>query len=134
MSQGNIATLRDQIDALNQGDLDRWLKGFDPEVEFRMPPGWPDEGEGKGREAALASMKSALDVAENVAIHLRDITELDSPDRLLVSTHIAATGAGSGVPVAFDRYDVITMRDGRVYRDEIFLSREEALEAAGLRE
>jgi hypothetical protein len=34
--------------------------------------------------------------------------------------------------MAFDRYDLITMRDGRVYRDAIFLSREQALEAAGL--
>jgi ketosteroid isomerase-like protein len=133
MSRENAATIRDQIEALNRGDLDRWLRGFDPEVEFRMPPEWPDEVEGRGREAALASMKGALEVAGNVDIELREVTEL-AGDRLLVSTHIVATGAGSGVPMAFDRYDLITMRDGRVYRDAIFLSREQALEAAGLSE
>jgi ketosteroid isomerase-like protein len=134
MSRENAATIRDQVEALNRGDLDRWLRGFHPEVEFRMPPEWPDEVEGRGREAALASMKGALEVAGNVDIEIREITEVADPDQLLVSTRIVATGAGSGVPMAFDRYDLITMREGRVYRDEIFLNREQALEAAGLSE
>jgi ketosteroid isomerase-like protein len=134
MSEENLEALRAQIDALNRGDLDAWLEGFDPEVEFVMPPGWPDHQEGRGRDAALASMKMALDVAEDVRIEVRDITELDSADRLLVSTHITARGAGSGVPIGFDRYDLITMRAGKVIRAEIFLDREEALEAAGLSE
>jgi ketosteroid isomerase-like protein len=134
MSGENAATIREQVEALSRGDWEAWLKGFDPEVEFRMPREWPDEVQGKGREAALASMKGALDVAENLDIEIRDITELDTPDRLLVSTHVRATGAGSGVPMGFDRYDLIRMRGGKVYRDEIFLSREEALEAAGLSE
>jgi ketosteroid isomerase-like protein len=95
MSEENITTVRAQIDALVRGDLERWLEGFDPEVEFRLPPEWPDEGAGKGREAALASMKSTLELAENLKIDVRGITELDDPDRLLVSTHITATGRGA---------------------------------------
>lgn len=132
MPQGNVETIRDQIEALRRGDLERWLEGFDPEVEFRLPPEWPDEDVGKGREAAMASMKGALELAEDLDIDVREIRELDTPDRLLVSLHIAATGAGSGVPVEFDRYDVMTMRNGKVFRDEIFLNREQALKAAGL--
>jgi ketosteroid isomerase-like protein len=134
MSEENVDRLREQINALARGDLARWLEGFDPEVEFRLPPEWPDEGQGKGREAALASMKGALGVAETFDINIRGITELESPDRLLVNTHVAATGAGSGVPVEFDRYDVITMRNGKIIRSEIFLNRAQALEAAGLKE
>jgi ketosteroid isomerase-like protein len=134
MSEENVETVREQIDALAHGDLERWLEGFDPEVEFRLPPEWPDEELGKGREAALASMKSTLELVVDLKIHIRGITELDDPDRLLVSTHIAATGAGSGVPVEFDRYDLMTMRNGKVFRDSIFLNREQALEAAGLSE
>jgi ketosteroid isomerase-like protein len=134
MSQENVETLRAQIDALNRRDLDAWLKGFDPDVEFRMPSEWPDHQEGRGREAALASMQMVLDVAEDIRIEVQDITALDSPDRLLVSTRINARGAGSGVPLGFERYDVITMRAGKVIRAEIFLDRASALEAAGLRE
>jgi ketosteroid isomerase-like protein len=134
MSEENVKSVREQIDALARGDLERWLEGFDEEVEFRLPPEWPDEGVGRGREAALASMKSTLELAEKVQIDVLDITELDSPDRLLVATRIAATGAGSGVPVEFDRYDLMTMRNGKVWRDAIFLKREQALEAAGLSE
>jgi ketosteroid isomerase-like protein len=134
MSQDNLATLRDQIDALVQGDLERWLQGFDPDVEFRMPPEWPDESMGKGPDAALASMRGTLELAEGLEIDLREVTELDDPDRLLIYTHIAATAIGSGVPVEFDRYDLLTMRNGKVFRDEIYLTREQALEAAGLSE
>jgi ketosteroid isomerase-like protein len=130
----NVEALRAQIDALNRGDLDAWLEGFDPDVEFIMPPEWPDLQEGRGRKAALASMQMALDVAEDVRIELREITELlDGPD-LLLSTHITARGAGSGLPISFNRYDLITMRAGKIFRDEIFLDRAQALEAAGLRE
>ena len=66
MSEKNIETLRAQIDALSRRDLKTWLEGFDPEVEFRLPPEWPDEDIGKGREAALASMKTTLEVAEKM--------------------------------------------------------------------
>jgi ketosteroid isomerase-like protein len=134
MPEENVETVREQVDALAQGDLERWLEGFDEEVEFRLPPEWPDEDVGRGREAALASMKSTLELAQSIDIEVIDVTELDSPDRLLLATRIAATGAGSGVPVEFDRYDVMTMRNGKVWRDEIFLDREQALEAAGLSE
>jgi hypothetical protein len=34
--------------------------------------------------------------------------------------------------VEFDRYDLMTMRNGKIFRDEIYLSREQALEAAGV--
>jgi ketosteroid isomerase-like protein len=64
MSQENIEALREQIDALNRRDLNAWLEGFDPDVEFIMPSEWPDHQEGRGREAALASMQMALDVRQ----------------------------------------------------------------------
>jgi ketosteroid isomerase-like protein len=134
MSQENIEALRAQIDALNRRDLDAWLEGFDPDVEFTMPSEWPDHQEGRGREAALASMQMALGVAEDVRIEVQDIAELGSPDRLLVSTHVTARGAGSGVPLGFDRYDLITMRAGKIIRAAIFLDRDQALEAARLSE
>jgi ketosteroid isomerase-like protein len=134
MSQENVELIGRQIDALNRRDLHAWLEGFDPDVEFTMPSEWPDHQEGRGREAALASMQMALDVAEDVHIKVQDITELDSPDRLLVSTDVTARGAGSGVPLSFDRYDLITMRAGKVIRAEIFLDRDQALEAAGLQD
>src|SRR5687768_16348368 len=122
MSEQNVETLRAQINALNRGDLDSWLEGFDPEAEFIMPSEWPDHQKGRGREAALASMQTALDVAEDVRIEVLDITELDS-DRIFVSTHVTARGVGSGVSLGFDRYDLISMRAGKVIRAETFLDR-----------
>jgi ketosteroid isomerase-like protein len=134
MAQENIEALRAQVEALNRGDLDAWLEGFDREVEFREPPEWPGGEEGTGREAALATMLRAMEDAEDLNIEIERIEELDRPDRLFLTTHVTARGKGSGIPVDFNRYDVITMRDGKILRAEIYLNRDQALEAAGLSE
>ena len=133
MSQENVEIVRKQIDDLRRRDWTAWLEAFDPDVEFRLPPEWPDEAAGTGREAALASMKGTLELVEDLDISIHEVRELGD-DRLLVIGHVAAKGAGSGVPVDFDRYDLLTMREGKIVRSEIFLDRRQALEAAGLRE
>jgi ketosteroid isomerase-like protein len=134
MSEENVKALRAQVDALNRGDLDAWLEGFDPEVEFREPPEWPGGEVGRGREAALTTMRRAIEDAEDLNIEIEGIEELDTPDRLFLTTHVTARGKGSGIPIEFNRYDVIKMRDGKILDSEIYLNREEALEAAGLSE
>ena len=133
MSHENVEIVRKQIDDLRRRDWEAWVEAFDPEVEFRLPPEWPDEEAGTGRDAALASMKGTLELVDDLDIDIHEIRELED-GRLLVSGHVAAKGGGSGGPVAFDRYDILTMRDQKIVRSEIFLDRKQALEAAGLQE
>src|SRR5687767_2002234 len=122
MSEENVEIVRKMIDDLRRRDWTAWLEAFDPEVEFRLPPEWPDEEAGTGREAALASMKGTVEFVEDLDISIHEVRELDDDDdRLLVIGHVAAKGAGSGVPVDFDRYDLVTMREGKIVRSEIFL-------------
>ena len=60
----------------------------------------------------------------------------DAGEHVLVAiTPMAMRGKGSGIPVEFPRHwHVITLREGKVTRDAIFLDEDEALEAAGLSE
>jgi ketosteroid isomerase-like protein len=58
----------------------------------------------------------------------------DWGDRVLVVTNHRAKGRASGVPISEQTTQVMTLRDGKIIRQDFFASRDEALEAAGLRE
>jgi ketosteroid isomerase-like protein len=131
MPEDGVELVRDAIDAINRGDLDAWLDTLHPDFEFRNAPEMPDDPSGTGKEAALASMKTTLDLAENVRVDVKEITTLDD-GRILLTTRVSAHGKGSGVPVTFDRWDLMTIRDGKFIRAEIYLDRGQALAAAGL--
>jgi ketosteroid isomerase-like protein len=59
---------------------------------------------------------------------------VDLGDHVLVATRFFAEGRGSGAPVEATVYNVWTVRQGKVVRVRGYLSRPQALEAAGLRE
>ena len=54
--------------------------------------------------------------------------------KILVSLHFHARGAGSGFPMELDYWQVIDMREDKVYRVDNYLSRERACDACGLRD
>ena len=58
----------------------------------------------------------------------------DWGDRVLVVTNHRAKGRASGVPISQQTTQVMTLRDGKIVRQDFFANRDEALDAAGLRE
>ena len=72
MSQENVEVVRKQIDDLRRRDWTAWLEAFDPDVEFRLPPEWPDEGAGTGRDAALASkpVDTAVQIVDFISVKI----------------------------------------------------------------
>jgi ketosteroid isomerase-like protein len=59
---------------------------------------------------------------------------VDQGDHVIVATRFFAAGRGSGVPVEATIYNVWTVRHGKAVRVHGYLSRSDALEAAGLSE
>jgi hypothetical protein len=59
---------------------------------------------------------------------------IDLGHAVVVVTNVSATGRGSDVSVEMDETDVFWFRDGIIVRLQGFPTRDEALEAAGLRE
>jgi ketosteroid isomerase-like protein len=57
---------------------------------------------------------------------------VDQDDHVIVATRFFAAGRGSGVPVEAMIYNVWTVRHGKAIRVRGYLSRSDALEAAGL--
>jgi ketosteroid isomerase-like protein len=129
VTESDVDVIRDAIDAINRGDLGAWVETLHPDFEFQDPPEMPDDSSGTGREAALASLKRMLDVADEVRIEIKDITTLDD-GRVLLAIRVSARGKRSGVPGEFDRWDLVTIRDGRFSRTEIYLDRDRAFAAA----
>ena len=59
---------------------------------------------------------------------------LDWDDHVLVVTTNRGKGRASGVPISQQTAQLMTVRDGKIVRQEFFASRAEGLQAAGLRE
>jgi ketosteroid isomerase-like protein len=57
-----------------------------------------------------------------------------SGDAIVSEVLARGQGQASGVPIEWTTFFVIHLRDGKIARGQGFLSRDEALEAAGLRE
>ena len=55
-------------------------------------------------------------------------------DRVFVTAHFRGRGKASGAEVEGCRFEVYTLRDGKVLRFDEYADRPEALEAAGLSE
>jgi ketosteroid isomerase-like protein len=105
---------------------------FDPDIEWHdqreLPGGTVHHGiEEVGRHIAAA--QEAFDYE-----HMDLLELLDADPRILAALRIRAHGQASGAPVERDTFWVYTFRGGKIASVEIFGTRSEALEAAGLSE
>ena len=95
-----------------------------------MPPDF--EAVFHGHDGYLKMWRYWLDAFEDIRLDPKEI--LDFGDK--VSRHDSAEGhgSGSGVPVRKPVFQLFTLRRGFVVRQEDFLDRSKALEAARLRD
>jgi len=118
----------------NRRDFDLLLVGMDPgSYEYRpsddlLPPDL--ETVFYGHEGYLKLWRYWLDAFEDIRWDPEEI--LDLGDKLLVTTQQRGHGSGSGVAVSKPVFQLFTLRRGLVARQEDFLDRSKALEAAGL--
>jgi ketosteroid isomerase-like protein len=116
------------------GPLVRALAGefFDPDIEWHDQRELPGATVHHGIEEVgrhLAAAQQALDYEYTDLLEL-----LDAEPRVLAAYRTQARGRASGAPVERDNFYVYTFRRAQITSVEIFGSRREALEAAGLRE
>ena len=133
MSEENVEIVRKVIDAVNRGDLDAWLGFLSPEVVWESLPlvGFRDVY--RGRAEAREWLEQLLEVFEEAHVEIEEITAL-SDDRVLIVSRVTGRGRGSGVPVERPSWEVSWLADGLITRRQVFWTRDEALEAAGLSE
>ena len=133
MSQENVEIVRRAFEAFNRGDADATVAAFAPDCEY-IPsgalPGGTDVSRGpEGYKRFASWLRDAFDDA-----HLEIHELIDAGDRVWVSMTLRGRGKQSGAETSWHFWQVWTLRDGKVVHGQGFTAREEALEAAGLRE
>ena len=128
-----VFTLWNRASAGEEHALDSAAECFDADVE------WHDQRELPGATVhhGIEELGQHLTASQEALNYGRaaDLLELiDADRRVLAAYRIRARGRSSGAPVERDSFHVYTFRGHRIASVEIFGSRSEALEAAGLSE
>jgi ketosteroid isomerase-like protein len=135
MSQENVELVRQAFEAFNRDDRATVARLLAPDVEWHSLAG-PILGVGtiRGREAMLRFLWEDLpESIEDFRSSPEEFTDLGN-DRVLVVARYEGRGRSSDAEVNQRVAAVYEIRDGMVTTVRDYGSREEALDAAGLRE
>jgi ketosteroid isomerase-like protein len=133
MSGENVETLKRGIDAFNRGDKAAWIALAHPDAETVPTPDWPEQGPYLGPEAAWEFYAQAEEVFATPPPEPEEWEIIDAGEKLFAANP-RAIGVRGEDTIDFNLYGVFTFRRGKITRTQWFLEREQALEAAGLRE
>ena len=103
----------------------------DPEHEAVPDPSFPEAVTARGRESVWELYIRMAEPFESVTIGDSEIVDAGA-DKVLVHQRAAGRGLASGAQVEMDIWYVLTFREGLIVRDQLFVDRTHALEAAGL--
>jgi ketosteroid isomerase-like protein len=128
MSEKNVEIVRRVFEALNREDLDALVEAYDPVVEIVTLM----LGTYHGSEGARQAIEEGR---RNLRGWRLDPNELiDAGHSVIAIAHIRGAGQHSGIALGDLMALSFTIRNGLIIRQQSFRSKEEALEAAGLRE
>jgi ketosteroid isomerase-like protein len=133
MSQRNVEIVRQAHEAFNQRDVDALAELAEPDwvMDWSRSIG-PQRGVYRGRAGAEEWLAAISDAFESVEI--LPLGYLEAGDRIVTPTRVKGRGRGSGVVVDAEGVTLWELERGKVISLTLYGSRQEALEAAGLRE
>jgi len=131
VSLTNVEVVRRAVEAISRGDRDGLREVAAPDLEYVASGAIP---------GAAGVFRGIQDFEENFFgqlwaefdrpdIEIREI--VDAGDRLAAWYTLRGRGKQSGAEVAWDVWQVWTLRDGKLARGRGYTSRDEALEALG---
>jgi ketosteroid isomerase-like protein len=142
LSEENVEIVRQGNEAYNEAlrapnpreAIRAWLERFfDPEIEWELPDlAALEQPVYHGIDGVMEFFEGLFEGFEQV----RQVAErfIDCGDRVLVFVRSEARGRIAGLDINETWAFLITLRDGKRVRQQVFRNREEALEAAGLKE
>jgi ketosteroid isomerase-like protein len=133
MSQENVEIVKEFTRLFEGGDRDGWREYFDPDVVWdTSASSWPSAGVFHGHEGVERFFRDWLGTWSDYEIATQEY--LDAGDSVVIVFRQRGTGRESGVQIERDFFAVYDLRESKVVRYRMYDSRDEALEAAGLRE
>ncbi|HLM26724.1 MAG TPA: nuclear transport factor 2 family protein [Thermoleophilaceae bacterium] len=118
-------------DALNAGDIDRFLALMAEDVEFTSLIAEAEGASFRGREGVRAWWETVVSSFQDVRWEVLEL--IGGADGRGVM-HLRIVGMLGGVPVEQKMWQATTVRDGKVTWWALFRTKREALEAGGLSE
>jgi ketosteroid isomerase-like protein len=130
MSQENVEIARRAFayEIYGVGDRAEAEAIFDPHVVMNPI----DEGPSYGPDEMRYDWERWASAFDGLRVTVEEI--IDAGNRVVLVAHHQGRGRGSGIEVDARFYEVYTLRKGKVLRVDEYTEREQALEAAGLRE
>ncbi len=133
MSQENVEVVRRAWRAYNDGGIEAAAEYFAHDCVCEDVPGLPDRATYRGREGARERDRHFRETWGDLG--WEPLEFIDAGAEVVVAVIVMrAQGRDSGAPVEVQVAFVDEVRDGRIVRDRAFMSRSQALEAAGLSE
>ena len=134
MSQENVEVARQHIEAYNRGAVDALVALVSPDVDWEDSVFWSESARVyRGKAEVRGWFNKVMEPWESFHIEVEEITEAVD-DRVLVGGLLTTRGKGSGVETEVRGWFVLWIADCKITRRQVFLDRNAALEAAGLRE
>jgi ketosteroid isomerase-like protein len=125
----NLEVVREALTAYLRGQVDRALELAHPDVvSFRAPP-LPDPQTYHGFEGIAQMYTDWTADFDEFEMEAFEFTEVG--DRVIVGMTQRGRGRASGALVGGRFWFVYTLADGKITRQDVYSSREQALEAAG---
>jgi ketosteroid isomerase-like protein len=128
-----LETIRAGFDAFNRGDYETWIARYAEDTEFLDLAETPDTGVFRGH-AGIRAWLAKLQEAWGEGFRFEPVSFTQGDRVVVVDTRAKGIGEGSGVPIEMDVHIVLRFRDQKIVWSQGFIDRDEAFEAAGLRE
>jgi ketosteroid isomerase-like protein len=140
VSKENVEIVREFYTALNAAykggdvsDLARAIEqGSDVDFVVTASGRFPETGEWRGPEGAFRLVTEQMEAFTEM--WLKPEEYIDAGDQVVVPIRFGGHARHTGIDVEFPTVHVITFRNGKATRLEMYPSKAEALEAAGLSE
>jgi ketosteroid isomerase-like protein len=135
MSQENVELVRDAVVAFNRGDLDAFLDEYwADDIDWRAVEGaLDDRGPIYGKDELRAYWQDWIDTFDQFKVEPVEVIDA-GPDQVVAVIRNSGRAKLSGVESDLTFAVVYTLRDGKVARGREYWTKEQAFEAAGLRE
>jgi ketosteroid isomerase-like protein len=133
MSEENVEIVRRGFAAYNRGDLEGVLEDWAPDAvcDWSNSRGF-DAGVYRGRGEILAFWQRFLETFDEVRLEIEDLVEVE--DGLLIVENVAYLRGRDGIKTQARSAWLITIRDGEQTSLTLYQTKQEAREAAGVRE
>jgi ketosteroid isomerase-like protein len=134
MSQENVEVVRRAFEAFAQVGLDAMGDFWADDIDYRAIEGaLDDRGPMHGKDAVRAHWQDWLDTFDDLKAEPLEL--IDAADEQVVTVlRFGGRAKQSGVETDLTYANLYTIRDGKIARGREYWTKEQALEAAGLRE